>query len=64
MRTILLTLLVPAVCAAQDLPAPDEVVVEPDQLTVEAHLPAVRREGMTTQASSESLVLVNFLGAS
>jgi len=61
MKTILLTLLVTAVCAEHDLPAPDQVVVEPDQLTVEAHQPAVTRQGMTNQASSESLALINFL---
>ena len=61
MKTILLTLLVTAVCAAHDLPAPDQVVVEPDQLSVEAHRPAVTRQGMTNQASSESLALILFI---
>jgi len=60
MRTIVLTMLVSAVCGAQDLPAPDQVV-EPDQLNVEAPHPAVTRQGLTNQASSESLVLINFL---
>ena len=59
MRTFVLTLLVSVVCSAQDLPAPDQVV-EPDHLNVEAHQPAVTRQGLTNQAS-ESLVLVNFL---
>lgn len=62
MRTIVLTLLVSAVCAAQDLPAPDQVVVvEPGQLSVETHQSAVTRQGVTNQAPSESLVLMNFL---
>jgi hypothetical protein len=56
MRTTVLTLLVSAVCAAKDLPAPDQVVVEP-----QAHQPAATRQGVTRQASSESLAVINFL---
>ncbi|HEY7391547.1 MAG TPA: hypothetical protein VH640_23730 [Bryobacteraceae bacterium] len=61
MRTIVLTLLVSVVYAAQELPVPDQVVVEPDRVTVEAHQSAVRRQAVTNQASSESLALIDFL---
>jgi hypothetical protein len=61
MRTIALTLLVYAACIAQDLPAPDQVVVEPGQLSVENHQPMVARQDMANKASSESLVLINSL---
>ncbi|MBV8571507.1 MAG: hypothetical protein JO319_12895, partial [Acidobacteriaceae bacterium] len=60
MRSIVLALLVSAVCIAQDLPAPDQVVVEPDQPTTEAHW-RTGAEGTNNKASTESLQLINFL---
>ncbi|MBV8553429.1 MAG: hypothetical protein JOY54_19195 [Acidobacteriaceae bacterium] len=60
MRSIVLALLVSAVCIAQDLPQPDQVVVEPDQLTADAHR-TTGPLGIHNKASNESLELINFL---
>jgi hypothetical protein len=53
MRIIVLTVLLAALCAAQHSP-------EADQVALDAHA-IMERQGVTRQASTESLQLVNFL---